>query len=249
MSELQNEPRPQGRSAGITPVSTSADHRVAVARERRERMRTRLLEATLSVWAAEDGVNEATVIRHVIDAAGVSRATFYKHFSSLDEAAAALGSDLSDEMVEELSPIQRAVTDPLMRASVGIQFFLWRGFHDRTWGRFVSRSHHVVVERSKFIRHVGEDLRNGLEGGAFAFTRSDAALTLNNGSLKEGIAALSRGLGDPASFIEALASMILLGFGVDRTVASTAVQEGADILRERAPSLYAWWPAENLRVP
>ncbi|WP_375429530.1 TetR/AcrR family transcriptional regulator [uncultured Sphingomonas sp.] len=212
-------------------------------------MRARLLEATLSVWAAEDGVNEATVIRHVVDAAGVSRATFYKHFSSLDEAAAALGSSLSDRMVEELDPIQREVVDPLMRASVGIQFFLWRGFYDRTWGRFVSRSHHVVVERSKFITHVGEDLRNGLEGGAFAFTRADAALTLNNGSLKEGIAALSRGLGEPVSFIEALASMILLGFGVDRVVASTAVQEGAHILRARAPSLYAWWPAAGPRAP
>ncbi|WP_375402986.1 TetR family transcriptional regulator [uncultured Sphingomonas sp.] len=45
------------------------------------------------------------MLRHVIEAAGVSRATFYKHFSSLDEAAAVLGSRLSDEMVEELDPI------------------------------------------------------------------------------------------------------------------------------------------------
>ncbi|WP_375402987.1 hypothetical protein [uncultured Sphingomonas sp.] len=126
-----------------------------------------------------------------------------------------------------------------MRASIGIQFFLWRGCHDRTWGRFVSRSHHVVTERSRFITHVGTDLRDGLEGGAFAFARSDAALTLNNGALKEGIAALSRGVSEPASFVKALAAMILLGFGVDREAAAVAVGEGADLLRHEAPGLYA----------
>ena len=52
-------------------------------------MRARLLDATLKVWASEEGASEAVVIRDVVEAAGVSRATFYKHFSSLDDAAAA----------------------------------------------------------------------------------------------------------------------------------------------------------------
>jgi AcrR family transcriptional regulator len=218
------------------------DHRVEVARERRDRMRARLLDATLKVWVSEGGSSEAVVIRDVVEAAGVSRATFYKHFSSLDEAGAALGSRLSDEMVGELDPVQGRLTDPTLRASVGIQIFLWRSVHDRVWGRFVSRSRHVVNDNSKYIRQVGQSLLTGLERKQFAFSRLDVTLAFNNGALKEGIAALSDGVDDPKAFIRELTTMMLVGFAIDPERARRAVDEGGQELQRLAPSFYPWWP-------
>ena len=59
-----------------SPVAT--DHRPRVAAERRARMRRKLVESALLVFA-EKGV-DASVIEDVIAAAGVSRGTFYNYF-------------------------------------------------------------------------------------------------------------------------------------------------------------------------
>jgi len=73
------------------------DHRSRVARSRRERTRARLIEAATLVFA-ERGP-EATLIDHVIRAAGVSRGTFYNYFQTTDELMQAAKSALATEMI------------------------------------------------------------------------------------------------------------------------------------------------------
>ena len=68
-----------------SPVAT--DHRPRVAAERRARMRRKLVESALLVFA-EKGV-DASVIEDVIAAAGVSRGTFYNYFCTNGELLAA----------------------------------------------------------------------------------------------------------------------------------------------------------------
>ncbi|AMK22743.1 TetR/AcrR family transcriptional regulator [Sphingobium sp. TKS] len=221
------------------------DHRVTFARARRERMRSRLLQATFDVYTADRGINDPAVIDDVIRAAGVSRATFYKYFSSLEEAAAELGHQLADEMVRVLDPIQDPLTEPLIRASVGIQFFLWRAVDEPNWGNFVARSRHVVSETSPFMRRVTGDVDDLVRAGVLSFARLDAAVTFNNGALMNGISTISQGVERPAEFIESLTIMMLCGFGATQDSAIDGQKRGSDFLRRTAPSHYEWWRAHR----
>ncbi|WP_458836334.1 TetR/AcrR family transcriptional regulator [Rhizorhabdus wittichii] len=223
------------------PSDKNEDHRVVFARKRRERMRARLLKATFEVYTGDRGINDPAVIDDVIKAAEVSRATFYKYFTSLEAAAAELGHELADEMVLELDTIQSPITDPLKRASVGIQFFLWRAVDEPNWGAFVARSKHVVSETSAFMRRVTGDIDSGARTGELNFARLDAAVTFNNGALMNGIGAISNGVDRPAEFIEALTNMILIGFGGKREDVIDVQKWGSEFLRKNAPSHYPWW--------
>ena len=75
-----------------------ADHRPRVAAERRTRMRRKLVESALFVFA-EKGV-DASVIEDVIAAAGVSRGTFYNYFRTNGELLAAAIDELGNEVVD-----------------------------------------------------------------------------------------------------------------------------------------------------
>ena len=80
------------------------DHRVRVAREKRERMKARILQSVLSVCSGVEASGPA-VIDDVIRHAEVARGTFYKYYNSLDEAIAELGSVLADEMTVGIYPV------------------------------------------------------------------------------------------------------------------------------------------------
>ena len=77
------------------------DHRPRVAAERRARMRRKLVESALFVFA-EKGV-DASVIEDVIAAAGVSRGTFYNYFRTNAELLAAAINELGNEVVDASS--------------------------------------------------------------------------------------------------------------------------------------------------
>src|SRR5580692_12919582 len=78
-----------------TPLAE--DHRVRVARERRDRMRKRLLTAVVESFARPKHDGTPTV-DDIVEAAGVVRATFYKYFASIDEAVDAAGQELFSDM-------------------------------------------------------------------------------------------------------------------------------------------------------
>ncbi|MEY4756642.1 MAG: hypothetical protein RJA34_1540, partial [Pseudomonadota bacterium] len=67
---------------------STPDFRSRVAADKRERMRARLIEAAMEVFATQ-GV-EATVIEDVIAQAGVSRGTFYNYFRTTEAVMSAV---------------------------------------------------------------------------------------------------------------------------------------------------------------
>src|SRR5450830_694756 len=91
------------------------DHRPRVAAERRERMRKRLIESAMIVFA-EKGVG-ASVIPEVVAAAEVSQGSFYNYFRTNDDLLAAVSSELSAEMIELIEPAVGDIADPALRAA------------------------------------------------------------------------------------------------------------------------------------
>ena len=97
----------------------SEDHRVRVGAQRRGKTRLRLLQSALVVFA-EKGI-DATVIDDVIAAAGVSRGTFYNHFSTTSELLLALATAMSDEVLAVVDPVVLSLGDPVVRFSASVR--------------------------------------------------------------------------------------------------------------------------------
>jgi cytochrome P450 len=102
-------PLPTSRAPATTDNS-QGDFRTRSAARKRERMRTRLLAATMEVWSRDGGT--AAVIDDVLRQAGASRASFYAHFKTFEEAISHLGRDLADETVRGLA-IARSEIDAM----------------------------------------------------------------------------------------------------------------------------------------
>ncbi|NIZ08439.1 TetR/AcrR family transcriptional regulator [Pseudooceanicola sp. HF7] len=86
------------------------DHRKAVAAQRRQRMHQRLVEAAILVVAAR-GPNE-TAIDHVVREAGVSRGTFYKYFTGVEDLLLEAKLRLGAELLELVLACETPVEDP-----------------------------------------------------------------------------------------------------------------------------------------
>jgi AcrR family transcriptional regulator len=186
------------------------DHRVDVAERKRTKMRALLVDATLRVHADIQG--RMPVIADVVAEAGVSRGSFYKYFTSLDEAVGAVGHDLSDQMTTEILPVYDVLDEPWQRFAVGFRLFLVRALLDRQWAGFVTRmeawSHDSLV-----AKYLSKDLRDGRRCGQFSFSDLDCATDLLMGASAGGIQALRRGVSDANSYIDAAVHLGLTSLG------------------------------------
>jgi len=231
--------QPRAKSA-VTPAASDkvVNFRVRVARERRARMRARLLGATMDVCAVANSQGPA-VIDDVIRAAKVSRGTFYKHFDSLEQALAELGAQLADETVEGLRVMYEKVDDPLHRTASGPQLMMIHSIVDPIWGRFVAHTDHLTSE-SAFISAIRENTIVGRERGIFRYSSLEAAIDLQFGATREGVRHMISTRNDRKGYMQDLCVMNLMALGVAHKRAIAAVRSAAEDIMVRGPSL-PWW--------
>ena len=117
--------------------SVFPDHRTRVAAERRARMRRKLVESALLVFA-EKGV-DAPVIEDVIAAADVSRGTFYNYFRTNGELLAAAIQELGNELVEHIEQRVKTIPSPAERVFTGLRLYLDAARRFPLFARFVGR--------------------------------------------------------------------------------------------------------------
>ena len=95
----------------------------------------------------------------VVEAAGVAKGTFYYHFLSMEELAAAVGEKLGQSFDELLAPARLGVRDPIARISFALREFLKKAIADPVWARLVVQSAQAPTE---FARSVRENLKADL---------------------------------------------------------------------------------------
>jgi AcrR family transcriptional regulator len=223
------------KSKGVVPRE---DHRVRVAREKRERMRDHLLGAVLAVYPGKPGQGPA-VIDDVIRVAKVSRGTFYKYYPSLEEAVAELGAKLAAEMVAAIGALYDSLEDPIERSATAFQLYLSRAIIEPKWGVFVAHLNHLKPDH-QMISHVATDFTSGSKAGLYDFRSLDVAVRLLVGAMVEGIKGIIEGDGSRA-YIEAMAGMVLRSLGVAPKAADKAAAAAARRLHREAPIKLAWW--------
>ena len=144
----------------------SHDHRTRVAADRRARMRRKLVESALLVFA-EKGV-DASMIDDVIDAADVSRGTFYNYFRTNGELLAAAIEELGNELVERIEERVKAMPSPAARLFTGLRLYFDAARRFPIFGRFVRRvGPDAIGSGSRVNSYIPVHLAAAIEAGEF----------------------------------------------------------------------------------
>jgi AcrR family transcriptional regulator len=218
------------------------NHRVRVAREKRERMHAHLLRSIMAVCSGDQS-DRPKVIDDVVRHAEVSRGTFYKHFGSLEEAVAELGAELADEMTVGIAPVHDLVQDPRERVGMGSQLFMRRAMFDPHWGGFLAHIG-LLDPGNAMVRNMTEDIRRGVAAGHFHVANVECGLDLLIGTKVEAIRRIVRG-GLDVTYVEAMSAMILRGLGLVPAEAEGVASAMSKRLEAAAPSSLGWWPKEK----
>lgn len=200
------------RSASEGKAPLVPDHRVEVAARRREKMRARLLDATLTVFTRES--KTAPDIEDVVRCAKVSRGTFYLYFQSLDEALQALVQQQGDEMTRACLPFYEMLQEPCQRFAVGYRLFLKRASTDPQWASFMTRA--VPLDNKQLmVGYMHEDLKRGKALGQFNYVDKRVALDIELSTLIAGIGTLGRGVLTPENYMDECIRIALTGLGCE----------------------------------
>ncbi|MGT2509351.1 TetR/AcrR family transcriptional regulator [Cupriavidus basilensis] len=168
------------------------DHRPRVAAERRERMRARLAETALAVFA-QKGVG-ASVIQDVIAAAGVSQGTFYNYFRTNDELLNAVAEELSNELINAIEQAVSRYEDPAVRIATGVRLYLYKARAFPLFARFVVQTGlHLASPNNLIYEHVPQHLEEGFTSGRFLRMPLEVAMDLIGGQALMAIARLEAG--------------------------------------------------------
>lgn len=172
------------------------DHRARVGEERRARMRARLVQGAMRVFARK-GV-DASVIEDVIAEAGVSRGTFYNYFSSTEDLMAAIDDELGRDLLDVVELRVTEVSGGAARLALGIQLFLGVARDCPLFGRLVARNGLQKTGPGGLIhRHMPAHIRAGTADGDFLPLPLDVALDLIAGAAIAGLARMMRGEAAP----------------------------------------------------
>lgn len=223
------------------PTARKENHRSRVGRERRARMRTRILNSVMVV-CANPGYSGAAVIDDVIRHAEGSRGTFYKYFDSLEEAVTHLAQHLADEMGSTIyaREVYDGLSDPVLRTATGFQMFLIRAMTDPEWASFVTHIGLLNGEDSVVAAKVKGDIRLGVETGDYQVISCELAADLLMGAKHEAIRRIIAGERDLA-YVRGMTEMVLRSFQVAPDRARLATSEAHQRLVKDGAGKVDWW--------
>lgn len=224
-----------------TDTPPDEDFRSRVAREKRQRMRERLLRAAQTAYL-HCPPGRSPVIDDVVRVADVSRGSFYKHYDTLDALLAEIGQRTAADMIASFERLFGSAADPAVRVAAGPLMALARAVMDPAHAAVIAHADRAdLLDGSDPRRQlVISALSQGLAAGIFSFTSPESACDLVMGTTLEGgrRLALSRRL--DGAYMRETVAMVLLGVGLPRPAAEAAVAEAWQLLLAASGQL-AWW--------
>jgi AcrR family transcriptional regulator len=168
-------------------AANSNDHRPRVAAERRERMRRRLIESAMIVFANR-GVG-ASVIPEVVAAAEVSQGSFYNYFRTNEDLLAAVSTELSNDMIGLIESVAGAIDDPALKVASAVRCYLHLARSHRLLARFLAAAglrlagaSREARARSAAYEFLPADLKAGQASGAFIAMPVEVAVDVVKGA-------------------------------------------------------------------
>ena len=226
----------------------SSDHRTRVGAERRQRMRLRLIESALQVYA-EQGLDRAS-IDDVIAAAGVSRGTFYNYFRTDAELAESVSEALTTELIAQIEARVGVLANPAERIARGLRLYLGAAARFPLFAIFTAQAGLRAVSPNELLReYLPRHISAGVEAGRFEAPDVSLAVDMIVGAALGAVHALST-TRVRQDYAERVVTHILLGLGVSRATAFRLAHAPVEDIEPPADSLLAragtWSPAAGV---
>lgn len=211
------------------------DHRTRVAADRREKMRARLIESAMLVFARRGA--DGSVIDEVITTAEVSRGTFYHYFRTNEELLAAVAEEVGNQLLQIVDPVIRELPDPAARVACGIRLALTVGrAHPHLAGFMLRVGPPALGAQSLATVYLPRDIEAGIESGRFAAMPARLAFDLITGPVLAAFHTLLTTV-VPDDYPQQLAQAVLMALGVPRAAATKAASLALPPLHLSADSL------------
>ena len=152
-------PSPADTEEGL-PRYAAADTSLQV-----QRTRTRLQEAARRVFGRK---GMAVSINDVVEAAGISRPSFYNYYATVEQLLESVTEDMVAELNAQIDASVRGVDDPAARIAIGIRQYCKWAHDDPDWANFLLHfgllnPHIIEVMRRSLLR----DIELGVQSGRF----------------------------------------------------------------------------------
>ena len=156
--------------------------RAEIGREKRARTRAQIVEAGAMLLAERPP--EGLTVDAIVEAAGVAKGTFYYHFQSIEELAAAVGENLLESFDDLLAPARLGMPDPIERISFAFTKFVEKAIADPSWAQLVVRSAQAPTEFAQSVRaNFKADLAEARAQGRLAMQDIELAADIGLGML------------------------------------------------------------------
>jgi len=189
------------------------DHRTRVAAERRERMRRRLFESAIQLVAKKGPA--ATSIDDVIQAAEVSRGTFYKYFDAPDTLFDALALELVNDIIRMAEPAVVRFDDPAHRVSTGMRLTIRLAMTNREVAGFLVRLGWPEMRGGRvLLDFVERDLEQGMRQQRFVAMPMRLATNIVSMTVLGSVHAMLS-MRSPKDFAEQAVASALRALGVE----------------------------------
>ena len=188
--------------------------RVEIGKERRSRTRNILVKAAYRVFASKGF--DAPAIDEFIAEAGVSRGTFYNHFSTKEELAEAVADNFATNINEMILPAITAIDDPATRLSKAFRLFIRFAVQDKTRGWILVRMMPLVGGslNKKMRDFVGNEFREAEQNGRLRTNSLPITIDLGLGLMVMTVRTMLDKKND-LGHIDRAAENLLLAMGLD----------------------------------
>lgn len=219
------------------PLARPTDHRPRVAAERRARMRRRLLESAIVVFA-DKGI-AGTLIQDVVAAAGVSPGSFYKYFRTNEDLFRTLAEELSNEIMRLIDSAIDEIDNPAAKVATAIRSYLHLMRSYRIVAQFVATAGLQLATRgSVAYDFLPRDLKAAQKLGYFDAERMEAAMDMIGGTGLMAIVRIARGR-TPKDYPEQIVGLLLRALGQSAEAAAHLIDLPLPKVKAPADSLFA----------
>lgn len=198
-------------------AKANTDHRVRVGAERRRRMLAQLSDAALCVMA-QKGPDLASVDA-IVQAAGVSRGTFYKYYEAPSDLVRAVGAELAQDLILTLAPVLDRYEDPAERLTAAFRSTLQLARKSPLLAKFLIRAGWPAVETvPAFSERAARNLADGMTKGRFRRMPMPLAIATVAG-ISIGVLAAQAAPESPPNLEEEATTALLMALGVNEAEA------------------------------
>lgn len=204
------------------------ERRAAIGRERRARTRARIVAAAFELLGEENGLYAR--VEDVSARSGITRQTFYDHFTSMAELREAVTHEVTHDFLVSVSLAIATLADPRERAAAAIRFYLYRVRRDRRWGwSMLNLSANGVIFGAETFRQAELTVQQGIAAGLLPLDDYRLGRDILMGTALAAMATMLREDTD-ADYPSRVARGVLVGMGV-------SADDAADISSRPLPGL------------